>query len=232
MRLGFILGVVALAGAASLRVRAQEIDVYVNSPRPLAEAVKEFERRCKCVITYEDLKWRSDQVEPSPIFRRRSDGAAAMIPRGIPFTFTVPQDLAQMSPAVIGQHFDSVLGSFEAIQNPGEFKVVRGERSIHVIPAASAILNRPICVIADGVPAITAVRTALNEVSRLSGEKLDLWTLPLNIVKRPIHVTMSHQPAQEVLTRILAAADQRLSWHLFYDVNLQTYFLTIYLAYH
>src|SRR5215203_2177988 len=154
MRLGFILGVVALAGAASLRVRAQEIDVYVNSPRPLAEAVKEFERRCKCVITYEDLKWRSDQVEPSPIFRRRSDGAAAMIPRGIPFTFTVPQDLAQMSPAVIGQHFDSVLGSFEAIQNPGEFKVVRGERSIHVIPAASAILNRPICVIADGVPAI------------------------------------------------------------------------------
>jgi len=59
-----------------------------------------------------------------------------------------------------------------------------------------------------------------------------LWTLPLNIVKRPIHVTMSHQPAQEVLTRILAAADQRLSWHLFYDVNLQTYFLTIYLAYH
>lgn len=34
------------------------------------------------------------------------------------------------------------------------------------------------------------------------------------------------------LGRVLTAVDKRLSWHLFHDVNANSYFLTIYVAYH
>jgi hypothetical protein len=60
---------------ASLPVATQEAeDVFVNDQRPLAAAIEEFAKRCHCVITYEDVKWGQDQVEPSPVLRSRSDG--------------------------------------------------------------------------------------------------------------------------------------------------------------
>jgi hypothetical protein len=227
-----MLGVVGLAFAVSSRVATQEAeDVFVNDSRPLAAAIKEFAKRCHCVITYEDVKWGRDQVEASAVLRRQSDGVPAMIPRGTPFIFTVSRNLAQMSSKEIAQRVRVMMGDFERSQNPGQFKLVRGQTSLHVLPVQSAILEKPISVEANDIPAVTVVQAALDEVGRLAGEKVGIWTLPVNLLKQPIRVTVSSQPGYEVLSHLVTAVDKRLSWHLFYDVNVNSYFLTIYLAY-
>lgn len=136
-----------------------------------------------------------------------------------------------MKPSGIAQSLRLVMSQFEASQNPGEFRIVQGQTSLHVVPAHSALLEKRISVTANDTPAMSAVQAALGELGRVSDEKVGMWRSPLNLMTRPISVTMSDEPAYEVLGRILAAVDGRLSAELLYDVNAKSYFLTIYFAY-
>lgn len=224
-----VVGVIA--GGVPVLERQEAQDVFVNDSRPLAGAIKEFAKRCHCIVTYEDIRWKSDQVEPSQVLRDRATGSPAMIPRGTPFTFSVSRNLAEMNSSQIAQELRSVVSDFQRSQNPGLFKLVSGQTGFHVLPAQASILETQISVVANEVPAATVVRTTLDEIARASGQALGLWTLPLNRMKRPISVTLSKQPGYEVLTQVLATVDRRLSWHLFYDVNVKKYFLTVYVAF-
>ena len=227
------LRVIAVCSAlvTSTWLVAQEAeDVLVNDPRPLAAAIRQFAKRCHCMVMYEDVKWVRNQVEESPILRKRPDGTPALIPRGTPFTFTVPRHLSEMEPPAIAQSLRLVMRRFEASRNPGQFRIVKGHTSLHVLPAHAPLLETRISVAANDISAHAAVRAALGELGRVSGEKIDMWRSPLNLMKRPVSVTMSDEPAYEVFTRVLAAVDGRLSAELLYDVNAKSYFLTVYLG--
>jgi hypothetical protein len=95
----------------------------------------------------------------------------------------------------------------------------------------SAILEKPISVAARDTPALVALQAALDDLRRASGEKVSMTIVPFNLLRQPIRVTASNQPAYEVLSQLFAAVDRRVPWQLLYDVNVKTYFVNIYRAY-
>lgn len=224
---GFAVCCLIVALRTTLAAQTVE-DVVVDDSRPLAAAVKEFEKRCRCVVTYEDVKWSRDQVAASSLGRRRSDGAPTMIPRGIPFRFEVEPNLSQLGSPEILRNLRLLMDAFENSQNPGRFKLLEGQTAYHVIPARSAVLERPISVNIGDTSVSLALQAWINEVSRVSGEKVSLELAPWNSLSRPVHMVGSNEPAYEVLRRILDGVDHTLSWRLLYDINVNTYFLTIY----
>jgi hypothetical protein len=139
--------------------------------------------------------------------------------------FTVPPNLAKMALPDIAQNFGPVMSAFGRSQNSGQFKLVRGQTALHVLPARSSILERPVSLTANHIAAGNAVRAVIAELARVSGEKIELWSEPFNLMMKPVRVTASSEPAYDVLSRVLAAADSRLSWQLLYDVNTSTYFV-------
>jgi hypothetical protein len=237
VRHGVAVVVMCLTVIASARLGAQNEDVVVVDSmgridpigtRPLAGAIKEFTRRCQCSVTYEDVKWERDQVVVSPS-GRRADGSPMLVPRAIPFRFTVSRNLAQMNSTEIAQSLGSLLNEFGYSQNPGQFKVVRGQTALHVLPVRSSILEKAVNVTANDVQAAVAVEMVIDELLRVSGEKVGVWNEPWNLmIRRQVRVTASNEPAYQVLSRILTAVDGRLSWLLFYDVNINRYSLEIY----
>lgn len=231
LRLSVNLCAVFLTFAASTLSVAQGAgeEVVVDDPRPLAAAIAEFAKRCDCAITYEDVKWTPDQVEISPTpTRLRPDGSPWRRPNGRLFRFFVPPQLAQTAPAEIGQSFAPVLRAFEESRNSGEFKLIQGRTALHVLPARSALLERRVSVSANDITAGVAVRSVIAELTRTSGEKVGIWSEPINGMLRPIRVTTSNEPAYEALSRILHAVERSLSWRLVYDVNAAQYFMIIY----
>jgi hypothetical protein len=128
----------------------------------------------------------------------------------------------------VAQSLGAVLSEFETSQNPEQFKLVQGQTSFHILPARSAVSENRVSVTVDDTPAGNVVQTITKELARVSGAQIGIWRQPLNLMKRRIRVDLASEPAYEVLSRVLQAVDSRLSWHLFYDVNLNTYLLTIY----
>lgn len=145
LRQSAIVGVICLTFTASAQVVEQTSEeIVVNDPRPLAAAVQEFAKRCECVITYEDVKWRRDELEISPTGRFRPDGSPLMRPNGIPFRSFVSPKLAGLTSAEIDEHFALVMHAFQGSQNYGQFKVIRGRTALHVLPARSGLLELPV----------------------------------------------------------------------------------------
>ena len=97
-----------------------------------------------------------------------------------------------------------------------------------MLPVRSSILEKAVNVTANNVKAGAAVQKVIDELLRVSGEKVGVWNEPWNVMQKAIRVTASNEPAYQVLSRILTAVDGRLSWLLFYDVNINQYSLEIY----
>ncbi len=201
--------------------------VVVDTPRPMAAVIREIAKRCRCAITYEDVKWGPDQVEPSPE-GRRPDGTPMMIPRGVPFRFSIPSDLAQRSAADTVRSLRRVIQEYESSQNPGVFQLVRGAAAFHILPAHGAILDMPITLGETDAPAGVAVQRVLDEVIRVSGQRIGIWNEPWNVMSERIRIAASNGPAYEALSRVLAIVDPTLSWSLCYDINADRYSLDIY----
>jgi len=223
------LGMSSLVREAPRAVTGQKSeDVTVSGSRPLEAAVRVFGTQCGCMVTYEDVKWTSDQVEESPVLRRRSDGVPGLVPRGVPFTFTVPRDLGARKPAEVARSLQELIGQFENGLNPGRFKAVRGETGLHVMPLSGGLLERHVTVATEDIPALTAIRTVLEAVGRAAGEHADLARVPANLLKHSVRVSARNEPAYEVISNILGTSRKGLSWKLQYEVNARIYFMTVY----
>jgi hypothetical protein len=218
---------ITLKGSAvSFAVQREAGPVVFDDPRPLAAAVLELQRRCLCVITYEDIRWTESQVEdsaevPSPSRK----GVRVRVPKGRPLTVTLREKLA---PREMGAAFDAVLQAFEQTGSPGAFRVVASGEGFHVVPADHALFDVRITVpartqsVADAIPAILA------EAARTSGSRILVGSVPLNLLM----ATTTSDGATgdrfgDVLARTLAATGKTLSWRLLYDFGMQAYYLNI-----
>ncbi len=120
------------------------------------------------------------------------------------------------------------MNDYESSQNPGRFRLVQGRIALYVLPSHPAISEAPVSVAVDGMNATAAVHKVLDDVYRVSGQRVDVWNQPLNLMKKRVRITASKEPAYEALSRIISNVDVGLSWRLLYDINMNRYYLDIY----
>jgi hypothetical protein len=198
----------------------------VRDPRPLSEAVRVVAKRCGCAITYEDPRYDvSDAVE---LPRLVGKGPRKLIPRGGSFTFTIDVPQGVQEPTVIAGLLRRILAAYHTSGNPGAFHMEQTNEMFHVVPENS-ILQRRVSVRASpsgGETAEEAILAVLQGVRTANGAEILVGGIAMNLTSRTyVFVGARDVPAQEVLAGIFTATKKGFSWRLFYDIDLQKYFL-------
>ncbi len=204
--------------------------VSVNDPRPLNAAVKVVEERCHCAITYEDPQWGPDDVDDVSGSVQHKPGIRVRIPKGGLFTFDPPAGLSSGTPAQTEAAMAQVVRAFQESGRGGRgaFRVTHDATTVHVIPVGGSVLDTPVTVTGAARPLVDVVTMLLAEVGQVTGEKIGLATLPINLfTQRRVAIEATQEPARAVLIRTLAASGRALSWRLFYDVTMGQYYLGI-----
>ena len=223
----FVGSLAFLPSSAAVAAQNSE-ELLVNDPRPLAEAIQQFEQRCHCVVTYEDIKWQQDQVEDiSASVRRAPNAPRAQVPKGGSFLFILSRQLASATPAQIGSSLRELLAAYETSNHFGNFRLVEGNRAFHVLPSPRAVLDSRVTVAQGDQSLAQAIKAILESVTKSTGEAVVLATGPLNLLKIIVPIQAQNERAGDVLIRVLFATGRELSWQLLYDFGMKRYYLNI-----
>ena len=228
-----------IVAAAVGLLSAQPRSISVADPRPLAEAVKTFEGMFGFAVTYEDPRFvhASDLVQRQP----RRNGAADLIPRGGPFTFSMaaaPRPKAAQSE--IAQLVKAIVDQYEASGYPGRFDVLEEEDVVSVVPKAvrglsgsfnpaSSVLNTRISVRQQrSRTMLVGVQQVLDAVATATGQHINLGTAPSNFMMQTLMEDgAADTPARTVLLRAFHATGARVSWRMLYEPNDRFYAFNI-----
>jgi hypothetical protein len=225
----FLAGLAFGPSGVAVALRDSE-QLTIVDPRPVAAAVREFERRCRCVVTYEDVRWRQDQVQDLAGFAgRRSGLPTPQIPKSATFTFDVPRQLELRTPAEIAGALREVLAVFETGGNAGGFRLVEGNGAFHVLPKINGVLDAPVTLGPGKRTLATLIAEMLASLSQTTGQTVLLATGPVNVLQQTsVDIAASNERAGDVLSRALFASGRKLSWQLLYDFGPKRYYLNIY----
>jgi hypothetical protein len=227
-QLGWCLAAIVMAPVALLPATLRTPEVSVNDPRPLNAAVKLIEHSCHCAITYEDPKWRPEElVDISGSIWHRPD-VTPRIPNGGRFTFNLDTDVSSHTPAQMRALLAEVLRSYEATKSgPGTFQITADGGVLHVVPKSGSVLDAPLTFARESRQIVEVVSMALRLAGEAKGQKIGLATWPINLLQQPIEIEARHEPAIIILNRALASSGRKLSWRLFYDAGMAQYYLSI-----
>ena len=205
----------------------QTVNINVNSPRPLASAVEEIERRSARVITYEDpfYLYASD-IEDVTLSVRR-DGQTeprVLVPRGGPFFFQYPA-AASVDSSVL----DKLVDEYNLSGHPGVFRLIRTGDVCHVVPFERknragafephvSLLDADISIPARDRTALEMINAITETLSSRGVARVGVGIVPLNAMLRThIQAGATLENARTVLLRTLDTIHPKLSWRLFCD---------------
>ena len=217
-------------------------DLLAADPRPLSAAVRLFQDRCHCVVTYEDPKWRADQVEH--LAETRADPEKPLIPAGHPFMFIVPRDVALLPRAEIGASLQQMLDAYDRTNDAGPFRLVASETAWHIAPRAGSVLDARITVPPADRSIDEAVEAILSAVRASTGEDIAFAGTASNWRKQTrATIGADNERARDVLARVvtadhteyswdarahvLTANPTKCSWALLYDFSVRRYYLNL-----
>jgi hypothetical protein len=212
----------------------QTDEISVIDPRPLASAVWALEKRFGWTITYEDppYEFAADIQEVTSSVRKDYDPSKpkVFIPRGGRFTFPV-NDNADTSPP--SEVLVALLNSYHASGYPGEFRIISGGKTFHVVPTMSnnargipearrSHLDALVTITERERTVFDMVQTILNTVTASGGHRGGIGTVPLNLLAQTkLRGAANNEMARDVLVRTLAATQRNLSWQLFCDPGVE-----------
>jgi hypothetical protein len=207
---------------------AQSETYTVQSPKPLADAIKIIERRCECVITYEDPIYDvSVLVDWTAVVRK--DGKAE------PKIFAPPERLYSFDYHSLGLTRDTTrkaaavrvfVDAFNRHDTLDNFTVTESDDMVHVAPGgqSKSILRVEVSVPEFNGTVLDGITNTLKLVSVATGKNAAIATAPLALLQRTmLHSEPTTDSAERILTRMMRQTGQQLSWQLFYDYNLKVY---------
>jgi hypothetical protein len=205
----------------------QTVDINVNSPRPLADAVEEIERRSGRVITYEDPFYVHTSDFDDVTLSVRRDGRTeprVLGPRGGPFFFQYPA-----AASVDSSLLNKLVDHYNLSGHPGVFRVIRTGNVYHVVPFErkngagvfephASLLDADISIPARDRTGLEMIREITETVSSRSVARVGVGAVPLNaMLGTHIQGGATAENARTVLLRTLDAIHSELSWQLFCD---------------
>lgn len=219
-------------------IRAETLTV--NDPRPLAQALLNFERAYGYAVTYEDPIFQ----HPSDIISRSATSAPAdLIPRGGRFTATFDTPPPDASESVVAGAVASIVDQYNSTGYPGRFRTIQSEHFVHVIPIAVLgvdgamrtivpVLDTPISISSEkGRNLFNGLRTIFAAITDVTGQRINIGTVPTNLfMQSAMEAGASNVPARELIVRALRATGRDLSWRLLYAPDERFYALNIHLV--
>jgi hypothetical protein len=216
----------SLPGVHGTPSQPDEEKLLAQAPRPLHAALQQFEPRCHCVVTYEDRKWRSDEVQDLP--GRTPGPETPKVPKGNPFMFSVSRDnISERTPDRLGASLQEILNAFEQTNGVGMFRVVSQGGTFHVLPKEGSVLDAVVSFESGSRTLSETIGSILQAASDAKGEKIRLGTAPTNLMKQTVSLAAHGERASEVLSRALSFSGRKLSWSLLYDFGYQAFYMNI-----
>jgi hypothetical protein len=222
-----VLPILVLSASSGASQGDQIVTISVDSPRPLASAIEELERRSGRVITYEDPFYLyAADIEDSTLAVRR-DGRTeprVLVPRGGPFFFRYPAAAPDQSVVL-----EKLIEEYNLSGHSGVFRFIRTGDVYHVVPSEhrnpagafephASLLDADISVPAGDRTALEMVKRITEAMSSPGVARIGVGTVPLNAMLRThIQGGATAESARTVLLRTLNAIHPTLSWKLFCD---------------
>jgi hypothetical protein len=229
-----------------LEINADRLDIFVDGPRPVAEAVGLLARQFPYVVTYEDPIFEySDDLRD---VKRDARGEAAsesvpriLVPKGSRFSIDYPLSSKTGEPPITTL-LQSVLNASDSSGSGARFRIEQGENVFHIVPtsvrnavgtwtAVKSILDAPITIRrqeSSGSQMLSAICAA---VTNATGVRVGIGDAPLNVTMNYRGVLESNgERARDVLIRTLHSIDERFSWLLLYgpSSNDRMYYLNVF----
>jgi hypothetical protein len=221
-------------------------NLIVEDPRPVAKVVQEMESRYGYVITYEDPRYSNDEdvsdvtdaVQTNP--NASASRVRTLIPVGGRLSLVLPDSSKQLSAEQVGDLLQLLVQTQAATQQGGRFRLERTGETFHVVPSeirdksgdwhsVAPVMDADITLErssqSNGLELLNGICAA---VSQSTSQRVWLGSAPTSVLSR-YHgrLSVSHEAARTVLTRLLSETGSPMSWNLFYDVGLQEYFLNV-----
>jgi hypothetical protein len=224
-----------------------------NVSRPIARLAEELEQRLQQPFTYEDGRWVDNElgdITNEPQMRVNNPIAPAghvRIPARGSIIFRPPDGPLDQQKVSVKQALDSFLNIHEAGKKTSYTTLPPNEGFIHIVPglmnqeasgSSRSPLSASVSISVSDVSAYTALEELCAAVTSGSGVKVAVAMVPANYLnQRRISLSINKATARDVLMTILhqshwtrpqmAIPPQTLSWQLFYNHDMDTYFLNI-----
>lgn len=228
----------------------EKASLSVQDPRPVAKALEELESKYGWVITYEDPLYvhPSETADVTAQVRkdvgkfRNGEAPRVLIPSGgsLAITYDV------MSDTKLPVDRDAVIRKvLNANQSGGvaRFRLERekGSEMLHAIATVNknasgalvphtAVLDAVISVSQGDRTSLQTLEAICEAVSGATGTQVVVGTVPIGLfMNHRDNEVVVNQKARDVLVQTLERTGGRtnLSWQLFYDPGMKTYYLNI-----
>jgi hypothetical protein len=225
--------------------QTEPVEVFVNDPRPLKEAILQFIERYPVTITYEDPRYEfagdvrdvTDEVRRAP----NPENHRTLIPSGgvLQTSYAVSRDTAQ--PVNVALAIQGMVETKNADPVGGRFGVYQSGQAFHVVPVEirrsngawvrqTSVLDVPISLTLQETDGYHLLEAILKQVSAASGQDIggpDFGRLSNPLFRYKGKVEAKDQPAREVLMTTLHSINPRFSWTLNYDPSGRSYFFNV-----
>lgn len=237
--------VLALATVVAGAPGPGETVTVVHRSRPLAALLDELEGRLGAVITYEDPVWvyagdLSDvtrEVAPDAEKGLQSGAPPVLVPVRGDLGLTLPAAKAGElpDPATAVQ---TAIDAHWAAGNPGRFRLIRDGAGLHVVPAQvkdragrwtspRPLLDTRIDLPAEERTRLDTLRALTIALGSATKTRIGLGMVAMPGRKEKLTLGASHEPARQVLAKVLAGLAPQASWRLYYDRTLDQYYLNV-----
>jgi hypothetical protein len=215
--------------------------LVVNDPRPLAQALLNFERAHGFAVTYEDPMF----VHPSDMVNRAAPSATIrdLIPRGGSFTATFDPPQPDATEAAVSNAVATIVDQYNSTGYPGRFRTLQSEHFVHVVPSAvigvDGVMNAttPVLDTVISIPGekgrnlFNGLRAIMVAIGDATGQKINIGTVPTNLfMQSPMENAATNIPARNLIVAALRATGRDLSWRLLYGPGDKFYALNIHIV--
>jgi len=234
----------------TVRMRAephQQVDsIAVNSGRPLASVIKEFEDRYGWIVTYEDPRYsyQKDLKDVTEAVRNPAStnvsGLRVVVPKAGPLVVSFVRPSPDAGASQVLEVVRSLVQNHNGSGYPGVFEAISADDLIHVVPTqvvardGGIASNSSVLDVSMSLPtqekrnAFQTIEAVLAKVESVTGFKIAIGTVPTALLVGTVaEEEVLNQSARHILARTLRATGKGLSWRLLYGPDVRYYALNL-----
>jgi len=207
----------------SAELGAQARQEWVESARPVSDAVDLLVKECRCVISYEDPRWDKADLEDATdrVSTTKDAPLRIYVPKKTGFVFSYerpekvdrPEDMAAAVTSVVDWHRNA--------GHRSDFKVQSTSDGVYVFPMKGSALDVRMSIAAQEGRTSDMLALFLADLKKVSGTGLTLGVVPWDhLSTTKAQISARNEPAREVLARLLSSAGRKVYWRLYYDYLL------------